>query len=70
MAENSPLVGIIMGSQSDWATLRHAAEILDFDLLGLFDGLELISHLSPARGNGLAAMVKRIKSIAAQELRQ
>jgi 5-(carboxyamino)imidazole ribonucleotide mutase len=24
-----PLVGIIMGSQSDWATLRHAAEMLD-----------------------------------------
>ena len=23
-----PLVGIIMGSQSDWATLRHAAEML------------------------------------------
>jgi 5-(carboxyamino)imidazole ribonucleotide mutase len=24
-----PVVGIIMGSQSDWATLRHAAEMLD-----------------------------------------
>ncbi|MBB3172640.1 5-(carboxyamino)imidazole ribonucleotide mutase [Endobacter medicaginis] len=24
----SPLVGIIMGSQSDWATMRHAAETL------------------------------------------
>jgi 5-(carboxyamino)imidazole ribonucleotide mutase len=24
-----PLVGIIMGSQSDWPTLRHAAETLD-----------------------------------------
>jgi 5-(carboxyamino)imidazole ribonucleotide mutase len=24
-----PLVGIIMGSQSDWDTLRHAAETLD-----------------------------------------
>ena len=24
-----PLVGIIMGSQSDWPTLRHAADILD-----------------------------------------
>ena len=22
-----PLVGIIMGSQSDWETLRHAAEL-------------------------------------------
>jgi 5-(carboxyamino)imidazole ribonucleotide mutase len=25
----SPLVGVIMGSQSDWATLKPAAEILD-----------------------------------------
>jgi 5-(carboxyamino)imidazole ribonucleotide mutase len=24
-----PLVGIIMGSKSDWETMRHAAEILD-----------------------------------------
>lgn len=24
----SPLVGVIMGSQSDWETLRHAAEVL------------------------------------------
>jgi 5-(carboxyamino)imidazole ribonucleotide mutase len=27
-AENKPLVGVIMGSSSDWETLRHAAEIL------------------------------------------
>jgi 5-(carboxyamino)imidazole ribonucleotide mutase len=24
-----PLVGIIMGSQSDWETMRHAADLLD-----------------------------------------
>lgn len=29
MAEAAPLVGIIMGSQSDWETMRHAAETLD-----------------------------------------
>ena len=28
MSEPAPLVGIIMGSQSDWPTMRHAAEIL------------------------------------------
>jgi len=28
MPEPAPLVGIIMGSQSDWDTMRHAAEIL------------------------------------------
>ncbi|WP_414655644.1 5-(carboxyamino)imidazole ribonucleotide mutase [Ferrovibrio sp.] len=27
-SRKSPLVGIIMGSQSDWATMQHAAEIL------------------------------------------
>ena len=28
MVESAPLVGIIMGSKSDWDTMRHAAEIL------------------------------------------
>ena len=29
MPAPAPLVGIIMGSQSDWDTMRHAAEILE-----------------------------------------
>src|SRR5216117_3017640 len=29
MAQISPLVAIIMGSKSDWETMRHAAETLD-----------------------------------------
>lgn len=29
MTGTSPLVGIIMGSQSDWPTMRHAADMLD-----------------------------------------
>ena len=29
MVESAPLVGIIMGSKSDWDTMRHAAEILE-----------------------------------------
>lgn len=28
MAENAPLVGVVMGSQSDWPTMRAATEIL------------------------------------------
>ena len=28
MAEDRPLIGIIMGSRSDWETMRHAAETL------------------------------------------
>jgi 5-(carboxyamino)imidazole ribonucleotide mutase len=29
MADGAPLIGIIMGSQSDWETMRHAADMLD-----------------------------------------
>ena len=29
MAENLPKIGIIMGSQSDWPIMKHAADILD-----------------------------------------
>lgn len=29
MTDQAPIVGIIMGSQSDWATMRHAADTLD-----------------------------------------
>ncbi len=29
MPETSPLIGIIMGSQSDWPTMKHGADILD-----------------------------------------
>ncbi|HJQ59280.1 MAG TPA: AIR carboxylase family protein, partial [Vineibacter sp.] len=25
----APLVGVIMGSQSDWSTMRHAADTLE-----------------------------------------
>ncbi len=25
----NPLVGIVMGSRSDWETMRHAAEVLE-----------------------------------------
>lgn len=33
MAEDKPLVGVIMGSTSDWDTMRHAHEILvHFDI--------------------------------------
>jgi 5-(carboxyamino)imidazole ribonucleotide mutase len=28
MADEAPLIGIIMGSRSDWETMRHAAELL------------------------------------------
>ena len=43
-----PPVAIIMGSQSDWATLRHAAETLD--ALGVAHDARIVSaHRTPER---------------------
>jgi len=43
-----PLVGIIMGSTSDWATMRHAAELLD--TLGVPHETRVVSaHRTPDR---------------------
>lgn len=47
-ASPSPLVGVIMGSQSDWATLRHAAETLT--ALGVAHEARIVSaHRTPDR---------------------
>lgn len=44
---DQPSVGIVMGSQSDWETLRHAAETLD--LLGVPYECRVVSaHRTPA----------------------
>ena len=44
----APLVGIIMGSRSDWETMRHAAETLD--RLGVPHETRVVSaHRTPAR---------------------
>ncbi len=48
MPDGQAAVGIIMGSQSDWATLRHAAEILD--TLGVTHETRIVSaHRTPKR---------------------
>ena len=44
---------------------RSAEEILTTDIEALFEELQLLSHLSAARGNGLRAMIQRIHAIAA-----
>ena len=45
MSENV-LVGIIMGSQSDWETMKHAAETLE--VLGIAHEVEVVSaHRTP-----------------------
>jgi 5-(carboxyamino)imidazole ribonucleotide mutase len=48
MAEDKPRVGIIMGSQSDWTTLHHAAETLA--TLGIAHESRIVSaHRTPRR---------------------
>ena len=39
-------------------------EIEAFDIEGYFNQIDLIKHLSPTRGNGLKAMIERIRAIA------
>ena len=48
MPAEAPLVGIIMGSRSDWETMRHAAETLD--ALGVAHETKVVSaHRTPER---------------------
>jgi 5-(carboxyamino)imidazole ribonucleotide mutase len=65
MTSTQPQVGIIMGSRSDWETMRHAAETLD--RLGIAHEARIVSaHRTPhrlvayaesARGRGLKVVV-------------
>ncbi len=58
-------IGIIMGSQSDWPTMKHAAEILD-ELAVAHECKIVSAHRTPdrmyeyaraAKGNGLKAII-------------
>jgi 5-(carboxyamino)imidazole ribonucleotide mutase len=52
-----PLVGIIMGSSSDWETMRHAAETLD--KLGVAHEAKVVSaHRTPKRLYDYASSAK------------
>ncbi len=52
-----PVVGIIMGSQSDWTTMRHAAETLN--ALGVAHETRIVSaHRTPKRMMDYAASAK------------
>jgi 5-(carboxyamino)imidazole ribonucleotide mutase len=58
MSKTSPLVGIIMGSQSDWATMKHAATVLTD--LGVAHETKIVSaHRTPDR---LMAYAKSAKT--------
>jgi 5-(carboxyamino)imidazole ribonucleotide mutase len=65
MAKTSPLVGIIMGSQSDWPTLKAAANILA-DLGVPYEAKIVSAHRTPdrladyaksAKGRGLQVII-------------
>ncbi len=48
MSKSQPVVGIIMGSQSDWPTMKRAAEVLDE--LGVAYETKIVSaHRTPDR---------------------
>ncbi|WP_380872976.1 N5-carboxyaminoimidazole ribonucleotide mutase [Sphingomonas sp. DBB INV C78] len=65
MADTGPLIGIIMGSRSDWETMRNAAETLE--ALGIAHECKVVSaHRTPERlydyaksaaGRGLRAII-------------
>ena len=58
--KKSPPVAIIMGSQSDWPTMRHAAEMLDG--LGVaYDARIVSAHRTPDR---LVSFAKGAKAAA------
>jgi 5-(carboxyamino)imidazole ribonucleotide mutase len=48
MAEGAPQVGVVMGSQSDWPTMKHAVEMLE--RLGVACEAKIVSaHRTPER---------------------
>lgn len=58
MAEPTPQVGIIMGSQSDWPTMKHAADILE--ALQVPHEVKIISaHRTPDRMADYAKTAKQ-----------
>jgi len=56
------LIAIVLAAYNN----HSPAEILAFDIEALFEELQLLAHLSPTRGNGLRAMVARIRSTAGE----
>lgn len=54
------LLAIVMAAYNN----KTAKEILQFDIESYFTSLDLVKHLSPTRGNGLKAMVEKIKKFA------
>ncbi len=58
------LVAIVLAAYQN----RLPAEIVAFDIEGLFAELDLLPHLSASRGNGLRAMVNKVVALARNHL--
>ena len=54
------LLGVILAAYNG----KRPEDVLAFDVDDYFEQLDLLKHLSPTRGNGLRAMVSRIRAIA------
>ena len=54
------LLGVVLAAYNH----KTPADILAFDIDDYFSRIDLVKHLSPTRGNGLRAMVKRIQDTA------
>lgn len=54
------LLGVVLAAYNG----KTREQIRDFDINAYFDELNLLKHLSPTRGNGLQAMVRRIQVLA------
>ncbi|AJQ96761.1 SufE family protein [Gynuella sunshinyii] len=55
------LLGVVLAAFNG----KTPEQVLVFDIEKYFSDLDLLRHLSPTRGNGLRAMVKRIQAFAA-----
>ena len=57
------LLGVVLPAYNG----KRPEELLAFDIEDYFQQLDLLKHLSPTRGNGLKAMVGRIRTIAEEK---
>ena len=48
---------------------KSPRDIVAFDMEGLFEELALLRHLTPTRGNGLRAMVAKVRAVAEDRAR-
>ena len=58
------LIAIVLAAYNQ----QSAEHVLNFDIDQYFQQLDLMQHLTPTRGNGLRAMVTRIKDEASATL--